>query len=47
MQRGAYIEPDKITLAQFLERWLAHIKTQVEPGTYDLFNFAATISSRH
>jgi integrase len=37
MQRGAYIEPDKITLAQFLERWLAHIKTQVEPGTYDRY----------
>ena len=34
MQKGAYVEPDKTTLAQFLERWLAHIKTQVTPRTY-------------
>ena len=31
---GTYAEPDKTTLAQFLERWLAHIKTQVTPRTY-------------
>jgi integrase len=34
MQKGAYVEPDKTTLAQFLERWLAHIQTQVAPRTY-------------
>jgi hypothetical protein len=31
---GAYIEPDKTTVAQFLERWLAHMQTQVAPRTY-------------
>jgi integrase len=31
---GTYAEPDKTTLAQLLERWLAHIKTQVTPRTY-------------
>jgi integrase len=34
MRRDTYIEPDKATLAQFLERWLSHIKTQVSPRTY-------------
>jgi integrase len=34
MQSGGYVAPDKTTLAQFLERWLAHIKTQVAPRTY-------------
>src|SRR5215472_3811851 len=32
---GTYAEPDRTTLAQFLERWLAHIKTQVTPRTYE------------
>jgi integrase len=34
MRNGAYVEPDKTTLAQFLERWLGQIKTQVSPRTY-------------
>src|SRR6516165_2961932 len=34
MQKGAYVEPDKTSVAQFLERWLAHIQTQVAPRTY-------------
>jgi integrase len=34
LRTGAYVEPDKTTVAQFLERWLAHIKTQVAPRTY-------------
>jgi integrase len=34
MRRDTYIEPDKTTLVQFLERWLSHIKTQVSPRTY-------------
>jgi hypothetical protein len=37
MQSGAYVEPDKVTVAQFLERWLNHIKTQVEPSTYERY----------
>jgi integrase len=34
LRTGAYVEPDKISVAQFLERWLAHIQTQVAPRTY-------------
>src|SRR6516225_90083 len=37
MQSGGYVAPEKTTVAQFLERWLNHIKTQVEPGTYDRY----------
>jgi integrase len=33
MQSG-YVAPDKTTVAQFLERWLAHIQTQVASRTY-------------
>lgn len=29
-----FVEPNKVTLAQFLERWLAHMQTQVAPRTY-------------
>jgi integrase len=35
MQCGTFVEPDRTTLAQFLERWLSHIETQVTPRTYD------------
>ena len=34
---GAYIEPAKITVGQFLERWLEHIKPQVSPRTYERY----------
>jgi integrase len=34
LRTGAYVEPDKTSVAQFLERWLAHIQTQVAPRTY-------------
>jgi integrase len=37
MQSGGYVAPDKTTLARFLERWLNHIKTQVEPNTYQRY----------
>ena len=37
MQKGAYVEPDKTTLAQFLERWLGQIKTQVSPRSYERY----------
>ncbi len=37
MDSGAYVEPDKVTVAQFLERWLNHIKTQVEPNTFQRY----------
>jgi integrase len=34
---GAYIEPAKITVGQFLERWLEHIKPQVSPRTHERY----------
>jgi integrase len=34
MRQGAYVDPDKTTIARFLERWLGQIKTQVSPRTY-------------
>jgi integrase len=37
MQSGGYVAPDKTTVAQFLERWLNHIRTQVEPNTYERY----------
>ena len=34
IQNGGYVAPDKTTVAQFLERWLAHMQTQVAPRTH-------------
>lgn len=34
---GAYIEPTKITVRQFLDRWLEHIKSQVSPRTHERY----------
>jgi hypothetical protein len=30
---GTYLEPNKTTVPQFLDRWLDHVKTQVAPRT--------------
>ena len=35
---GAYIEPAKITVGQFLDRWLEHMKTQVAPRTHERYS---------
>ena len=37
LQGGGYIEPAKVTLAQFLERWLSHIKSQVSPRSHERY----------
>ncbi len=34
---GAYIEPTKITVRQFLDRWLEHIKSQVSARTHERY----------
>jgi integrase len=34
IQTGDYLEPSKTTLAQFLERWLEHMKAQVSPKSH-------------
>ena len=37
MQGGTYLEPSKTTVAQFLERWLDHVKSQVSPRTHERY----------
>jgi integrase len=37
MRNDTYVEPDKTNLAQFLERWLGQIKTQVSPRSYERY----------
>jgi integrase len=37
LQRGTYVEPNKTTVAQYLEQWLAHIKSQVSPKTHERY----------
>jgi len=34
---GAYIEPTKITVRQFLDRWLEYVKSQVSPRTHERY----------
>jgi integrase len=34
---GAYVEPARTTVAEFLERWLDHIKTQVSPRSHERY----------
>jgi plasmid partitioning protein RepA len=34
---GAYIEPARITVGQFLDRWLEHIKPRVSPRTHERY----------
>jgi hypothetical protein len=42
MEEGLYVEPQKLTLAQFLERWLEHIRPNVAPKTYERYWQIAT-----
>jgi integrase len=37
MKAGAYVEPSKVTVLQFLERWLKHIKPNVSPRTHERY----------
>jgi Phage integrase, N-terminal SAM-like domain len=37
IQRGTYLEPNKTTVAQFLERWLDDIKPRVTPKTHERY----------
>ena len=34
MQNGNYLAPDKTTFAEFAERWLTHMKSQVSPKSH-------------
>jgi hypothetical protein len=37
LTRGAYVEPARTTVAEFLERWLEHVRTQVSPRTHERY----------
>jgi integrase len=37
MQSGSYIEPSKTKLAEFLDHWLCHIRSQVAPRTFERY----------
>jgi integrase len=36
-QTGTYAEPNKLTVAEFLERWLTHVKPNVSPRTFERY----------
>jgi integrase-like protein len=38
LKGGRYLEPSKITLAQFLERWLERIRPNVTPRTHERYS---------
>ncbi len=38
MKGGTYIEPDKTTLAAFLDRWIDHIKAHVSPRSHERYS---------
>jgi hypothetical protein len=37
LKGGTYLEPNKTTLAVFLDRWLNHMKAQVSPKTHERY----------
>src|SRR5215469_13025555 len=37
MRNGGYVESDRVTVGQFLERWLDYIRTQVSPRTHERY----------
>src|SRR5215470_10832597 len=37
LQGGPYVEPSRLTVAQFLDRWFDHIRTQVSPRTWECY----------
>jgi hypothetical protein len=42
MKDGGYVEPSKVTVLQFLERWLLHIKPNISPRTHERYRQLAT-----
>ena len=37
LDSGTYMEPSKTTMAQYLDRWLDHIKSQVSPRSHERY----------
>ncbi len=42
VKAGAYVEPSKTTVSEFLARWLKHIKPNVSPRTHERYEQIAT-----
>ncbi len=42
MGAGSYVEPSKLTLSEFFDRWLKHIKPNVSPRTHERYEQIAT-----
>jgi integrase len=38
IQNGSYLAPDKTTFAEFAERWLTHVKSQVSPKSHERYS---------
>jgi integrase len=38
MKDGSYVEPSKLTLSEFFDRWLKHIKPNVSPKTHERYS---------
>ena len=38
MQSGSYLAPEKTTFAEFAERWLTHVKSQVSPKSHERYS---------
>jgi integrase len=37
MAKGVYLEPSKLALSKFLDRWLEHVESQVSPRTFERY----------
>jgi integrase len=37
LRASTYVEPNRITIAQFLEKWLTHMQAQVAPRTHERY----------
>ena len=35
---GTYLEPKKVAMAQFFERWLDHVRSQVSPKSHERYS---------
>jgi integrase len=38
LQNGAAVEPSRLTLGAYLDRWLEHVKSQVSPKTFERYD---------
>jgi hypothetical protein len=36
-KNGTYVQPSKVTVSQFFDRWLKHIKPNVSPRTFERY----------